>query len=832
MKRKLTLKVLRLLFNLLSWFLWLGVLGVLAGVGVFYYFGSGLPNYQQLAHYKPPVTTRFYANDGRLFGEYAFEKRLYVPLSAIPPQVIHGFLAAEDKNFYSHLGVDPLSILSAAITNISRIQESKRPIGASTITQQVARNFLLQDISTLVSLDRKIKEAILAFRIEQAYSKDYILELYLNQIYLGSGAYGVAAAALTYFNKSLDELTLEECAFLAGLPKAPSHYDPRKAYEAAKGRRNYVIKRMEEEGFITTDSAQKAMASPLETRKRHAGQTVKADFFAEEVRRELLEKFGEKVLYTEGLTVRSTLDPKLQTLAETSLRQGLIDYDRRHGWRGPVIHKDLADQSWQEALKSVIPPSGKTPWLLAIVTGLDPKKATLGLENSQTGFLPTAEIAWARPYLSADSKGPSPQKPADILKIGDVILVSSLNTDHKTYSLQQIPKISGALIAMDPHTGGVLAMQGGYSFDISQFNRATQAKRQTGSAFKTFVYLTALERGLTPSTIIDDAPLSIDLGYGLGIWRPRNYDGKFKGPITLRRAFELSRNLVTVRIAQQKIGMKYIVETAKRFRIVDHMPMQLAMVLGAGESTLIKMTAAHAMIANGGKDVNPTFIERAQDRQGKTLLLNQQTICDDNVTSLHLPPTLTDVRKQITDPVTAYQMISLQEGVIARGTGRALKVLNRPLGGKSGTTNDFKDAWFIASSPHLVVGVVIFFDHPTYMGKDESGGRLAAPIARDFIKEALDGTPAVPFPAPAGIKFVKVNVMSGRTTSSSQDAILEVFRSGTEDIVQTSNPYMTDQDPQHSNEPESTVNPSYTPPLLPPDPKTLEAPAPALDGLY
>lgn len=767
----------------LAWLLLLGIVGLGGVAGIFYYFGSGLPSYQQLAHYKPPIATRFYASDGRLFAEYAFEKRLYVPLQAIPPLVIKAFLAAEDKNFYSHMGIDPLSIVSAAITNISRLHESKRPIGASTITQQVARNFLLTDISTLVSLERKIKEAILALRIEQAYSKDYILELYLNQIYLGSSAYGVAAAALTYFNKHLRDLTIEEAAFLAGLPKAPSHYDPRKSPQAAKARRDYVIKRMAEEGVITAAQAHESYQTPLVIKKRDPGQVVKADFFAEEVRREILDKYGEKALYQEGFAVRTTLDPGLQAIAEKALRQGLMRYDRKHGWRGPLAHIQGSLEDWKKLLKTVPSPAGKDPWTMAIVLNVDKSKAHLGLESMQEGILPFEEMKWARAYHSADDVGAPPKQPADVLKQGDVILVEALEGKKDTYALRQIPKVSGALLCIDPHKGSVLAMQGGFSFQLSQYNRATQARRQPGSAFKSFVYLAALEKGLTPSTIIDDAPFSLNLGSGLGVWRPHNYDGKFKGPITLRRAFELSRNLVTVRITHQKVGIKRVMETAKRFGILDSVSYQPSMVLGALETTLLRMVKAHAILINGGKDVIPTFIERVQDRHGKAVLARQDMTCEENLSDSTFPPFLHEKRKEITDKITAYQMVSLFEGVVARGTGRALSLLQRPVGGKSGTTNDFKDAWFIGCTPTLVVGVYVGFDQPSYLGKDESGGRLAAPIVKEFMEEALRPIPTTPFPVPAGIKLVRVNVNTGRIVSVTEKGpvILEAFRAGTEE---------------------------------------------------
>lgn len=803
--------MMRLLWRFFAWGMLLTFVGLIGTVLVFHHYGKELPSYTQLANYKPAITSRFYASDGCLFGEYAFEKRLYVPIDAIPPLVIQAFLSAEDKNFYHHFGIDPLSILSAAIHNISRLQESKRPIGASTITQQVARNFLLTDISTLISLDRKIKEAILAFRIEQAYSKDYILELYLNQIYLGAGAYGVASAALTYFNKRLDDLTLDEIAYLAGLPKAPSHYHPIKSPNAAKIRRDYVIKRMEEDNVITHDQAQKAYKAELTIKPRLSGQVTKADFFAEEVRREMVDQYGEKALYKEGFVVRTTLKPHLQAMAEASLKEGLIKYDRRHGWRGPLKHLESLS-AWQNELKNFTTPLGDDTWQTAVVLDLEKDKAHIGLSSGK-GIIPLQHMLWARPYHGPDHVGAIPQKPGDILTVGDIIIVSPLN-NH--YELQQIPAVSGGLLCMNPQTGAVLAMQGGFSFKLSQYNRATQAKRQPGSAFKGFVYLTALEKGYTPSSIFDDAPFSIDIGHGIGIWRPRNYDNKFKGPMTLRRAFELSRNLVTVRMIYENVGMKNVIETAKRFGITDHMPLQLAMVLGAGETTLLKMVRAHAILANGGTHITPTFIERIQDRQGKTVLKPLSIMSHDSMLDKNHVPRLTDHRQPVTDKVSAYQMISLFEGAVARGTGRALKDLPYAIGGKSGTTNDFKDAWFIAMTPELVVGAYVGFDHPRYLGKHENGGRLAAPIVRSFMEKALKTMPTKPFPIPPGIKLVRVNLNTGKQTPTHGTMILEAFKAGTE---------------QEAYEPSLPILPPDGDPKLPP-PIPSQDLSPGMEGLY
>ncbi len=788
--------MLRYFSTLLTAFILVVLIGSASGLLVLYYYGAGLPDYNQLAKYEPPILTRFYANDGRMYAEYAAEKRLFVPLDAIPSHVIQAFISAEDKNFYDHIGVDFMSIVSAAITNISRIQSSKRPIGASTITQQVARNFLLTDISTKVSLERKIKEAILAFRIEQAFTKNHILELYLNEIYLGSGSYGVAAAALNYFNKGLNELTVGEVAFLAALPKAPSRYHPSKAPQLARTRRDYVLRRMLEDGCISPEIAQKEMEQPVNIRSRAPADIVKAEYFAEEVRRELVGKYGERVLYQEGMTVRTTLDPTLQKIAAQAFRGGLIDYDRRHGWRGPLKTVVLTPAErlyqknegvWIKTLQDIHFPVGKGDWKAAIVLDLKANQAIIGLEDATIGNIALTELQWARKHISAGALGPVIRQPKDVLAVGDIILVENLSSARqdkvasKNYALRQIPQVSGGLLVMDPHTGRVLAMQGGFSFDISQYNRTTQAMRQTGSAFKTFVYLTALERGLTPATKIDDAPFTIQLGYGLGTWSPRNYEENFWGLLTLRRAFELSRNTVTVRMTHEYVGMKNVVETAKRFGIMDHMPLQLAMVLGAGETTLLKMVRATSMIANGGKEITPTFIDRIQNRHGKTVFTDPALSYTGPLDSVETVPSLKDKRKQIIDSATAYQMVSLMEGVATRGTGKCLQELGRPVAGKSGTTNDFKDAWFIGFTPDLVVGVYVGFDQPRYMGMHESGGRLASPIVKNFLKMALANTPATPFRIPPGIKLVRLDPLTGLPAASGdKNSIWEAFKTGTE----------------------------------------------------
>lgn len=756
-------------------------------LGVFYYYGSGLPNYQELKNYKPAVITRLYSSDGRLFAEYAAQKRIYVPINAIPKKVLNAFLAAEDKTFYTHFGLDLAGIARAAASNLSRLGQSRRPAGASTITQQVAKNFLLSEISNSVSLERKIKEAILAIRIENAYSKNYILELYLNEIYLGSGAYGVAAAALHYFDKSLEELNTAEIAFIAALPKAPSRYNPLKHAERAIGRRNYVITRLFEDGHISKEEALEAIHEPI-VLKKHADDVVQADFFAEEVRRELLNKFGEHVLYKEGLVVRTTLDPTMQKYARDALRTGLINYDKRHGYRGVLAHinvslqkRDFEQQKelWGEALIKVQKPAGAESWSLACVLDLQKDKATIGLEDGSIGSIRLEDLKWARKHINENAMGPAITHPNGVFKVGDVILVEKdKEGSQKNYGLCQVPEASGALVVMDPQSGHVLAMQGGFSFSMSQFNRASQAKRQPGSSFKPFVYLAALEKGLTPSTILRDEPFEINLGYGLGVWRPQNYNNDFLGSVTLRHALELSRNLATIDMVHRKTGMHCVTEIARRFGIVEDMKPQLAMVLGAAESTLLRMTRAYSMIANGGKFIEATLLDRIQDRNGHTLLADHGVSCsgcDASTLQLGEIPHLVYGSKQVADPASVYQLTSILEGVIQRGTGKKLSALNVPIAGKTGTSNEYRDAWFFAFTPNLVAGVYIGFDAPKSLGKHEGGTRAASPILLDFMGKALKHYPEIPFKIPSGVKLVQVNATSGRPDGGGS-MILEAFK--------------------------------------------------------
>ena len=776
--------------------LFLGVVGAAgAGVWVLAEFGRGLPDYAQLADYEPPLMSRVHAGDGALMEEYAREHRLFVPIDAMPKRVIQAFIAAEDKNFYDHPGLDLQGIVRAVVVNLQNYAQGRRLVGASTITQQVAKNFLL---SNEVSFERKIKEAILAIRIERAISKDRILELYLNEIYLGFGSFGVAAASLNYFDKPLDELTLAEAAYLAALPKAPNNYHPIKKTDRAIARRNYVLTRMTEDRYVTTEESHFAMQEELRVANRQSTQFYRAGFFAEEVRRELLDIYGENGLYEGGLSVRTSLDPDLQSLARQVLRSGLSAYDRRHGYRGVLGTVDpthpLEDQLKADWLKL-----DDAPWKTAVVADVSDEQASLIFPGQRdwpephTGVLLFSGSNWARPILETKEDGSSvlgsrPKTLREVVKPGDVILVNAaINADGEEidgkYDLRQIPKINGGLVAMDPHTGRVLAMMGGFSDEMSEFNRATQAKRQPGSAFKPFVYAAALEKGFTPSSLVLDGPFVIDQGPGLGKWKPANYSDKFYGPSTLRLGIEKSRNLMTVRLAQF-IGMDSVREIAKRFGIVDDLPDQLSMALGAGETTLLRLTTAYAMLVNGGKQVSPTLIDRVQDRRGKTIYKNDDRPCNDCQVlrwNRQPIPDVPDTRNQIIDSGNAFQLVSMLEGVVERGTGVRIKTVGKPLAGKTGTTNQERDTWFIGFSPDLAVGVFVGFDNPLPLGKRETGSSVSAPIFRDFMTGALEDKASIPFRIPSGINLVRINSKTGeRARPGDRSVILEAFKPGTE----------------------------------------------------
>ena len=754
-----------------------------------YYYGRGLPDYKQLAGYEPPVVTRVHAGDGRLLAEYAREHRIFVPIKAMPKRVIYAFLAAEDKNFYRHPGVDFLSVLRAMVVNLVNISRQRRLQGASTITQQVAKNFFL---TNEVSVARKVKEAMLAFRIERTFSKDRILELYLNEIYLGMGSYGVAAASLNYFNKSLDALTVAETALLAALPKAPNNYHPIRRPAAAKARRDWVIGRMLDQTLISAEEAVQARAEPLAAPSRDPTEFVRADYFTEEIRRLLIKRFGETTLYEGGLSVRTTLDPRLQEFAERALHDTLIAYDRRHGWRGALTRIDH-ESGWAERLAAVTPPSGAGAWRLAVVTGVDKHGVYIGFDDGSKGEIHLEELLWARKWRKGQHVGSKVKHPGNVLAAGDVILVEPLEAEadgkaavrHRVrrYALRQIPAANGAMVAIDPHTGRVLAMVGGYGFDISQFNRATQAMRQPGSAFKPVVYLAALDNGFTPASVVDDAPIVIDQGPFLPKWKPANYTTRFYGRAPLRIGIEKSRNLMTVRLARA-IGMETVASYAERLGIVDKLPRLLPMALGAGETTLLRLTAGYAMIVNGGKHITPAFIERIQDRNGSTIFRRDTRTCP-RCTNVRWAgqrqPRIPDVRERVLSPDTAYQMVSMLQGVVERGTGRRVREAGRPLGGKTGTTNDNVDTWFIGFSPDLIAGVYIGFDKPATLGRKETGSRVAAPAFKRFMAAALADEPVIPFRIPRGVRLVRIDGDTGLLPGSkTQRIILEAFKPGSE----------------------------------------------------
>lgn len=799
-----------------------GVFLFLAAAGGAAYFlwiiSKDLPDYDKLANYKPPVITRVHAGDGRLIAEFAKERRIYVPVQTMPKLLINAFLAAEDQSFYEHNGLDFRGIARAIFNNLIR----KKREGASTITQQVAKNFLLTSEQSFL---RKAKEAILAVRIERAYTKERILDLYLNQIYLGAGSYGVAAAGLKYFGKELHELQIHEVAYLASLPKKPSELQLTTArgknLQEALTRRNATIDNMARFKFIGLDEAESAKKMPLEMTSRQVGpSTFAAEYFAEEVRRSLVDLYGQdendnSSLYAGGYSVRSTLDPSLQLMARAALRAGLVAFDRKHGgWRGPVSKIDISNTDWGVKLADVPSLSDLDPWRFGVVLQSAKDKAVVGLQplrfpngsidpERKTIEISVDGVRWAFDNLGTKSKTKNLLGVSDVLTVGDVVYVSppteldppketregkppkgEVKVVTPTWHLMQIPQIGGATVVMDPHTGRILALVGGFSFAESQFDRAVQARRQPGSSFKPVVYAAALDNGYTPATIVNDAVITIDQGNGQALWRPENYDKQVHGPQPLRVGIEKSRNLMTVRLAQD-VGMPIVSEYARRFGVYDDLPPLLSMALGAGETTLVRLTTAYCMFVNGGKKINYTFIDRIQDRLGQTIWRHDQRKCDNcnaDAWRGQDEPQLPDERKQIIDPMTAYQVTSMLEGVVIRGTGTLVnKRVGKPLAGKTGTTNDEKDAWFIGFSPDLAMGVFVGYDSPQPMGHGETGGELAAPIFADFFKLALKDKPAIPFRTPPDIRQVRINKKTGqRTDPGDPDAIIEYFKPGTE----------------------------------------------------
>jgi penicillin-binding protein 1A len=791
----------RLLLRFLGFLFTLGtvlfLVGVAVAAGLIWHFSQDLPDYSQLQDYEPPVMTRVHAADGSLLAEYAKERRLYLPIQAVPKLVINSFLAAEDKNFYEHGGIDFSGMARAAILYAQNYGSNRRPQGASTITQQVAKNFFF---SNEVSFTRKIKEALLAMRLERAYSKDKILELYLNEIYLGQGAYGIAAASLVYFNKSVNELTVAEAAFLAALPKAPGTLNPVRNHDRAVERRNYVIDRLLENGWIKQSEADIARKDPLTvTNRANATHIFAGEYFAEEVRRDILERYGEKKLYEGGLSVRTTLDPKLQVMARKTMAAGLVNYDEAQGWRGSTGKLDISGD-WGVKLADVKSLSDISPWRMAVVLDVNTQSARIGFQpgrelggavarDRQTGIITLEGVRWAR-AAAGPTRGKTPSAVSQVLSPGDIIYADPLigkdgNPVEDQYRLRQLPEISGAMVVMDPHTGRVLAMVGGFSFDQSQFNRATQAYRQPGSTIKPIVYSTAIDNGYTPSSVEVDGPIEIDQGQGGGVWRPDNFSvGKYRGPTTLRNALKFSLNTVTVRLAQD-IGMPLIGEYAKRFGIYDELPNYLSYALGAGETTVMRMVTAYSMIDNGGRRVKPTLIDRIQDRYGHTIFKHDTRECrgcDAPEGWKNQPePQLVDHQEQVLDVLTAYQITSMMEGVVQGGTAIAMREVGKPIAGKTGTSNEAKDLWFVGFSPDLVVGLYVGYDKPRSLGRAAQAGHTAVPIARDFMKLALADKPAIPFKIPAGIKLIRVDANTGLRAGPGDTGktILEAFKPGT-----------------------------------------------------
>ena len=748
---------------------------------IVWHFVLDLPDHEQLINYEPPMVTRVYASNGRLISEYAAEQRSFVPLESVPKIVINSFLVAEDKNFYNHIGIDFTSILRAVKRNINNI--GGRPEGASTITQQVAKNFFL---SREISYKRKIKEILLALRIEQILDKNRILELYLNQIYLGFRSYGVAAASLNYFNKSLNELNISEAAYLAALPKAPNNYHPIRKKKAALARRNWVIKRLRQERIITEQKALIATNTELITIERPELKPVEAQYFLEDVRKKLIDKYGENKLYKGGLTVKTSLDPRLQKIADNTLKYGLISYDRRHGWRGPLANVDIKDTNLKKDLSNIPIPEAFPNWKASVIVHIDNLGVNIFFDDNSYGRINLKDLKWARQWRRNQYLGPPIKYPQDVLAIGDIVYVEEKNEKEDfveygllpLYNLRQFPDVNGALVALDPHTGRIFAISGGISFNRSEFNRATQAYRQPGSAFKPFVYLTALEKGFAPNSKILDAPFVIDQGADLGKWSPTNYTNKFYGLSTMRLGLEKSRNLMTIRLAQM-VGIESIVDTAKRLNIVEDIDPVLSMALGAGETTLEKLTVAYATLVNGGKKISPSLIDRVQNRNGETIEKHDNRLCINckiKELDISLEPKIVNSQEQIIEPVHAYQVVSMLEGAILRGTGKKVSVIKKPLAGKTGTTNESNDTWFIGFSPDLVVGVYVGFDTPKSLGVRETGASVASPIFRDFMYLALENEKGTPFRIPSKARLVKINLETGNLAKKKdKNVILEAF---------------------------------------------------------
>ncbi len=742
-------------------------------------YTKNLPDYRQLRDYTPSVISRLYTGNGSLLAEFSLQKRIFVPVENIPKKVKEAFVSAEDKNFYKHKGVDFTSILKASVINIKNVYQGKRLVGASTITQQVAKNFLL---TSEVSINRKIKEALLALRIERILSKNEILELYLNEIFLGQRSYGVAAAALNYFNKSMDELELAEIAYLAGLPKGPNNYHPTKKKSAAIIRRNYVLNRMYDDNIISKEEAIKTSMLPLVSKKFKQNSKIYAPYFIEEVRRKVIDKYEESVLYKEGLHVITTIDPVLQENAIKALRNGLENYDKRHGWRGPIGNIEVSnlEEDFIKIKNKFLNFPGLHKKKLGLITKVDEDEISLLLiENKKKIKIEREKIKFSE-WINNGKKKYNLENLSTIFKINDIIVLKSASLNSDDYMLDQIPEVNGAIVAVDPRNGRVLALSGGYDFDNSEFNRATQAKRQPGSAFKPFVYLAALESGYRPNTKVLDAPLVIDQGPGLEEWKPKNYSGMFYGPSTLRVGLEKSRNVMTVRLANQ-IGMKKITEISDRFKLGDFPPL-LATSLGAVETTLLKLVAGYATFVNAGRYNDPEVIEKIQDREGKVIFKRDVRACNKCMSKQNenfVKPILPPEGVQVIDPNKAFQITWMLKGVTKRGTAKALKDFKYEIAGKTGTTNDNMDAWFLGLSPELAVGVYVGYDTPRDLGDGETGGKVALPIFSEFMNTALKNKERRPFLVPEGVEMVKIDYKTGSITrNESKNTIYEAFLKG------------------------------------------------------
>ncbi len=740
------------------------IIFLIAFIGIFgtlWTFSNKIPDYKFLKGYKPPVSSKMYSGDGDLVADFSQEKRIFIPYSAIPKKVINAFLSAEDKNFFSHPGVDAKGVLRATINNVKNILTSKRLEGASTITQQVAKNFLL---TNEVSINRKIKEAILAFRIERALNKERILELYLNQIYLGSGAYGIAAASLEYFDKSIKELNYGEAAMLAALPKAPSKYNPYRNIELAKFRRNLVLQNLYQNGFINFENYNNFKDQDIKLKKTKRVYLEDSQYYIEDVRKNIIERLSYEKVYKQGYNINTPINLSLQKIATESLRNGLIAYDQRKGWRGSISNIKYK-KDWSKNIDKKYLLEKSIDWKIAIVKKVKKFETVIETMDNIEGIIKYKDISWTKKEFD------------NLFKIGDIIYVQKLQDN--TFKLRQLPKINGGIVVMDPYTGRVLALSGGFSFKNSEFNRATQALRQPGSAFKPFVYALALENKYTPSSLVLDAPLVLDQGIDLKKWKPENYGKKFYGPSTLRVGLEKSRNLMTVRIAQS-LGIDELANFSKKLNIYQDPDELLSISLGSAETTLLNLTSAYSSFVNGGKLISPIIIDRIQDSEGNTIINNENRKCS-NCDKISFTgkdyPFIEDNYEQIMSEQTAYQITSILEGVIKRGTGKKLKELGLNLAGKTGTTNENTDAWFVGFTSNLVIGVYVGMDNPKPLGKFETGSKAALPIFKEFIEKAVKKSEARPFKVPKKMTLMVVDPSTGEKAKfDSKNTIIEAYK--------------------------------------------------------